>query len=104
MLDVVSWPVAQRNETYSCWRHFPFLNCGNLEIVNLLAKAKKFKLNRLGTTTMDSNLVENEEVSMVDVLDEDNELEAEANAVLGDSDDQNCTYDKVISQIELRIK
>ena len=44
---------------------------------------------------MFSGDAENDEVSMVDVLDEDNELEAEANAVLGDSDDQNCTYDKV---------
>ena len=44
---------------------------------------------------MASGVLENDEVSMVDVLHEDNELEAEANAVLGDSDDQNCTYDKV---------
>lgn len=43
---------------------------------------------------MGSNLIENGEVSMLDVLNEDNELEAEANAVLGDSDDQNCTYVK----------
>ncbi|XP_048736471.2 putative E3 ubiquitin-protein ligase UBR7 [Ostrea edulis] len=35
----------------------------------------------------------NEDVlSMVDVLKEEAELEEEANAVLGDSDDQNCTY------------
>ena len=45
---------------------------------------------------MGSNLIENGEVSMLDVLNEDNELEAEANAVLGDSDDQNCTYVKVL--------
>ncbi|XP_061172829.1 putative E3 ubiquitin-protein ligase UBR7 [Saccostrea echinata] len=31
-------------------------------------------------------------LSMVDVLKEEVELEEEANAVLGDSDDQNCTY------------
>lgn len=31
-------------------------------------------------------------LSMIDVLKEENELEEEANAVLGDSDDQNCTY------------
>jgi E3 ubiquitin-protein ligase UBR7 len=34
-------------------------------------------------------------LSMVDVLQEDNELEEEANAVFGDSDDQHCTYPKV---------
>lgn len=34
-------------------------------------------------------------LSMVDVLKEENDLEEEANAVLGDSDDQNCTYPKV---------
>nr|XP_022333473.1 putative E3 ubiquitin-protein ligase UBR7 [Crassostrea virginica] len=33
-------------------------------------------------------------LSMVDVLKEENDLEEEANAVLGDSDDQNCTYPK----------
>lgn len=38
----------------------------------------------------------NEDVlSMVDVLKEEAELEEEANAVLGDSDDQNCTYPMV---------
>jgi len=36
-----------------------------------------------------------EVVSMVDVLQEDNDLEEEANAVLGDSDDQCCTYSRV---------
>ncbi|XP_032234522.1 putative E3 ubiquitin-protein ligase UBR7 isoform X2 [Nematostella vectensis] len=40
-----------------------------------------------------SNLTD-EVVSMVDVLQEDNELEEEANAVFGDSDDQQCTYEK----------
>lgn len=34
-------------------------------------------------------------LSMIDVLKEENELEEEANAVLGDSDDQNCTYPMV---------
>lgn len=37
-------------------------------------------------------MLEDEVVSMVDVLQEDNELEEEARAVLGDSDDQHCTY------------
>ncbi|XP_046545115.1 putative E3 ubiquitin-protein ligase UBR7 [Haliotis rubra] len=31
-------------------------------------------------------------VSMVDILEEEERLEADANAVLGDSDDKNCTY------------
>ena len=43
---------------------------------------------------MSSELFGNDEVSMVDVLEEDKELEAEANAVFGDSDDQHCTYEK----------
>ena len=34
-------------------------------------------------------------LSMVDVLEEDRALEEEANAVLGASDDQNCTYPQV---------
>ncbi|CAB3385468.1 Hypothetical predicted protein [Cloeon dipterum] len=33
-----------------------------------------------------------EEVTMVDVLQEEEELEQDANAVLGGSDDQHCTY------------
>lgn len=41
---------------------------------------------------MDAGVLEDEIVSMVDVLQEDNELEEEARAVLGDSDDQHCTY------------
>ncbi|XP_073248023.1 putative E3 ubiquitin-protein ligase UBR7 [Porites lutea] len=41
---------------------------------------------------MDAGVFEDEVVSMVDVLHEDNELEEEARAVLGDSDDQHCTY------------
>ena len=45
---------------------------------------------------MSSGQFENDEVSMVDVLEEDKELEAEANAVFGDSDDQHCTYEKVV--------
>jgi hypothetical protein len=34
-------------------------------------------------------------VSMLDVLQEDESLEDEANAVLGASDDKQCTYDQV---------
>lgn len=41
---------------------------------------------------MNTGLLEDDVVSMVDVLQEDNELEEEARAVLGDSDDQHCTY------------
>lgn len=45
---------------------------------------------------MSSKKFESNEVSMIDVLEEDKELEEEANAVFGDSDDQNCTYVKVL--------
>lgn len=39
---------------------------------------------------------DNEEfVTMVDVLQEEQELEEDANAVLGASDEKNCTYSKV---------
>lgn len=47
-----------------------------------------------------SNKNENQEkdegnvVTMVDVLEEENELEEDANAVLGGSDDKTCTYSK----------
>lgn len=36
-------------------------------------------------------------VTMVDVLEEENELEEDANAVLGGADDKTCTYSKVCS-------
>ena len=42
--------------------------------------------------TSDESGFEEAPVSMVDVLGDENELEEEANAVLGDSDDKNCTY------------
>lgn len=34
-------------------------------------------------------------ITMVDVLKEEEELEDDAKAVLGASDDQNCTYSRV---------
>lgn len=37
-------------------------------------------------------------VSLQDVVEEDQQLEQTANAVLGDSDDTQCTYPKVIHQ------
>ncbi|XP_031571472.1 putative E3 ubiquitin-protein ligase UBR7 [Actinia tenebrosa] len=43
---------------------------------------------------MDKGELGEDVVSMVDVLQEDNDLEEEANAVFGDSDDQHCTYPK----------
>ena len=48
---------------------------------------------------MEAGVLEDEVVSMVDVLHEDNELEEEARAVLGDSDDQHCTYLTVSLQL-----
>ena len=39
--------------------------------------------------------VEEESISLQDVLEEDQELESTANAVLGDSDDSKCSYSKV---------
>lgn len=42
-------------------------------------------------------------LSMVDVLEEDNALEEEANAVLGASDDQNCTYPQVFTSISAHL-
>ena len=43
------------------------------------------------------SMMEDEEnsVTMLDVLQEENALEEDANAVLGASDDQHCTYSKV---------
>lgn len=34
-------------------------------------------------------------VTMIDVLQEENQLEEDANAVLGPADDKNCTYIQV---------
>ena len=38
-------------------------------------------------------------VSLQDVLEEDQRLEQTANAVLGDSDDTQCTYPKVSCEL-----
>ena len=38
-------------------------------------------------------------VSIKDVVEEEKEIQDTANAVLGDSDDTNCTYSKVHSVI-----
>lgn len=50
-------------------------------------------------TSFDANGQENnddmEVVTMVDVLKEEQDLEDDANAVLGGSDEKNCTYTKV---------
>lgn len=50
-------------------------------------------------STPGTNVVDAEEpdtiVSLQDVLEEDQELENTANAVLGDSDDTECSYAKV---------
>ena len=35
-------------------------------------------------------------ITLIDVLEEEDQLEQDANAVLGGSDDQNCTYSLVI--------
>lgn len=40
-------------------------------------------------------LDEDNSVTMLDVLQEENQLEEDAKAVLGASDDINCTYNKV---------
>ena len=42
---------------------------------------------------------EEEVLSLQEVLEEDQQLEQIANAVLGDSDDSHCTYPKVNSFI-----
>lgn len=51
-----------------------------------------------------TSIQEDEEnsVTMVDVLQEENALEEDVNAVLGAADDQNCTYNKV--QIDFNLK
>lgn len=41
---------------------------------------------------------EEQVLSLQDVLDEDQQLEETANAVLGDSDDSQCTYQKVMAR------
>lgn len=42
------------------------------------------------------NFEEENSVTMLDVLKEEHQLEEDANAVLGASDDKYCTYIKVI--------
>lgn len=50
-------------------------------------------------TTMNSSAVEDEDngVTLVDILEEEAQLEEDANAVLGGSDDANCTYQQVVN-------
>lgn len=43
-------------------------------------------------------------VTMVDVLKEEQELEDDAKAVLGASDDQNCTYSQVNAYQNIRFR
>lgn len=38
-------------------------------------------------------------ITMLDVIEREDELEEEASAVLGNSDEKNCTYPKVSSSI-----
>jgi E3 ubiquitin-protein ligase UBR7 len=49
------------------------------------------------TSTVKEECIEEETnvITMVDVLKEEQELEDDAKAVLGASDDQNCTYSRV---------
>ena len=42
-------------------------------------------------------LDEEDAVCLEDILEEDQELEDTANAVLGDSEDSKCSYSKVVS-------
>lgn len=44
-----------------------------------------------------SQISEDDELSMVDVLNEQARLQADADAVLGGSDENNCTYPQVAS-------
>lgn len=52
-------------------------------------------LNMADTSKNVENCEEDNSVTMLDVLQEANQLEEDANAVLGASDDGNCTYNKV---------
>ena len=47
------------------------------------------------TLKEECNEEESNVITMVDVLKEEEELEDDAKAVLGASDDQNCTYSRV---------
>lgn len=48
----------------------------------------------MAETTVE-NFDEENSVTMLDVLQEENQLEEDANAVLGPADDKHCTYNKV---------
>ncbi|XP_064649360.1 putative E3 ubiquitin-protein ligase UBR7 [Lineus longissimus] len=48
--------------------------------------------NEMTANSMEGNVEEENVLSMVDVLEEEKQLEDDANAVLGASDDTNCTY------------
>lgn len=48
---------------------------------------------------VESSTEDDNSVTMLDVLQVENQLEEDAYAVLGASDDQNCTYNKVVYQL-----
>lgn len=48
---------------------------------------------------IEETVEEENSVTMLDVLREESQLEEDACAVLGASDDKNCTYNKVSSSI-----
>ena len=48
-----------------------------------------------GSAASGSSKLDESSVTMLDVLNEQNELEAESDAVLGGSDEKNCTYAQV---------
>lgn len=41
-------------------------------------------------------------ITMLDVLEDENKLQEEASAVLGNSDEKNCTYSKVSDLSQLK--
>lgn len=63
---------------------------------SLQVKRKENMSEKLAESIEDDN-----SVTMLDVLQVENQLEEDAYAVLGASDDQNCTYNKVCNPFQL---
>ena len=68
--------------------------------MELASKLLFFFLTR--SMAEDILLDEDSVVSIKDVVEEEQELQETANAVLGDSDDTNCTYAKVLALDKLQ--
>lgn len=69
-----------------------FATTNGLDLGRLFVGKHKMADDSSGREVARENEDEDSGLSMLEVLEEENQLEEDAIAVLGDSDDKNCTY------------